>query len=48
VSLRLARPDALAWLLLAACESLALESTGAARDRLRFLLDVIGQGEVRR
>ena len=36
--------DTLAWLLLAACESLAYEPPAAAADRLRLLLELTGRG----
>jgi hypothetical protein len=35
--------DTLAWLLLAACESLAHEPPSAAADRLRLLLQLTGR-----
>jgi hypothetical protein len=36
--------ETLAWLLLAACESLAHEPPAAAADRLRLLLELTGRG----
>jgi hypothetical protein len=33
------------WLLLAACEAIALEPAGAAADRLRALLEIIGYAD---
>ncbi|OGL01226.1 MAG: hypothetical protein A3E31_13835 [Candidatus Rokubacteria bacterium RIFCSPHIGHO2_12_FULL_73_22] len=36
-------PDALAWLLLAACEAIACEPPSAAADRTRTLLELIGR-----
>jgi hypothetical protein len=33
------------WLLLAACEAIALEPAGAAVDRLRALLEIVGYAE---
>jgi hypothetical protein len=39
--------DTLAWLLLAACESLAHEPASAAADRLRLLLELTGRGAAR-
>ena len=35
--------DALAWLLLAACEAIACEPPSAAADRTRTLLELIGR-----
>ncbi len=37
-----AGPDTLAWLLLAACESLAHEPPSAVADRVRAILDLTG------
>ena len=34
-------PDALAWLILAGCEAIAHEPSGAAADRLRILREVV-------
>lgn len=39
-----AAPDTLAWLLLAACESLAHEPPSAVADRVRVILDLSGHG----
>ncbi|MBI4271338.1 MAG: hypothetical protein HY615_13470 [Candidatus Rokubacteria bacterium] len=38
-----APPDALAWLLLAACEAVAWEPPSAAADRTRTLLELAGR-----
>ena len=37
-------PDALAWLLLAACEALAYEPPSAVADRVRTVLELSGHG----
>lgn len=41
------RPEARAWLVLAACEAIAREPAAAAPERLRILLELSGHSEAR-